>query len=84
MKKKEKVRQIRNINILTRITNRKIACVYIHAYQIMKNRGPGRYNSQRHPDNTKKCSDLSLTRNRREAHMFYLAREVGKIWRCSC
>ena len=22
--------------------------------------------------------------NWREAHMFYLAREVGKIWRCSC
>ena len=35
------------------------------------------------------CSELtlkglSLTRNRREVHMFYLAREVGKIWRCSC
>ena len=29
-------------------------------------------------------SDLSLTWNWREAHMFHLAREVEKIWWCSC
>ena len=45
----------------------------------MKNRGPGLYNSLRHADNRKYFSGLSLTRNRREAHMFYLAREVGKF-----
>ena len=25
-----------------------------------------------------------MTQNRREAHMIYMAKEVGKIWRCSC
>ena len=84
LKNKEKVAETVNINILTRITDRKILCVYIHVYQIIKNRGPGPYNSLRHTDNRKYFSGLSLTRNRREAHMFYLAKEVGKIWRCSC
>ena len=27
---------------------------------------------------------LSLTWNRREVHMLYLAKEEGKIWTCSC
>ena len=44
----------------------------------MKNRGPGPCNSLRHADNREYFSGLSLMRNRREAHMFYLAREVGK------
>ena len=70
--------------MLTRITDQKIPCVYIHVYRITKNWGPGPYNSLRHADNRRYFSGLSLTRNRREAHMFYLAREVGKIWRCSC
>ena len=70
--------------MLARITDRKIPCVYIHVYRITKNWGPGPYNSLHHADNRKYFSGLSLTRNRREAHMFYLAREVGKIWRCSC
>ena len=35
-------------------------------------------------DNRKCFSCLSLTRNLREAHMFYLAWEVGKIWICPC
>ena len=83
LKNKEKVTQTRNINILTRITDRKIPFVYIHVFQIVKNRGPGPYNSQRHADNRKYFSGLSLKRSRREAHMFYLAKEVGKIWRCS-
>ena len=81
---KNKERVTRNINILTRITDRKIQCVYIHVYQIVKNRGPGPYNSLRQADHTKYFSGLSLTRNRREAHMLYLAKEMGKIWRCSC
>ena len=70
--------------MLTRITGQKIQCVYIHFYQITKNWGPGPYNSLCHADNRRYFSGLSLTRNRREAHMFYLAREVGKIWTCSC
>ena len=61
-----------------------IQCVYIHVYQIIKNWGPGPYNSVRHANNRKYFSGLSLTRNRGEAHMFYLARKVGKIWRCFC
>ena len=84
LKKKEKVTQTCNINILIKITNRKIPYVYTHDYHVIKNRGPGPYSSLSHADNRKYFSGVSLTRNRREAHMFYLAREVGKIWRCSC
>ena len=51
---------------------------------MIKNRGPGLYNSLRHADNRKYFSGLSLTRNRREVHMFYLASEVGKKWKCFC
>ena len=40
LKNEEKVAQTSNINILTRITDQKIPCVYIHAYQIIKNQGP--------------------------------------------
>ena len=65
--------------MLTRITDRKIPCVYIHVYRITKNWGPGPYNSLRHADNRRYFSGLSLTGNRREAYMFYLAREVGKF-----
>ena len=54
-----------SINILTRITDCKISCVYIHVYQIIKNRGPGPYNSLRHADNGKYFSGLSLTRSQR-------------------
>ena len=64
--------------MLTRITDRKILCVYIHVYQITKNWGPGPYNSLRHA-NRRYFSGISLTRNQREAHMFYLAKEVGKF-----
>ena len=65
--------------MLTRITDRKIPCVYIRAYEKIKNWGPGPYNSLRHADNRKYFSGLSLTRNPREVHMFNLAREVGKF-----
>ena len=83
---KNKVKIVYRIrkNILTRIRGRKIPCVYIHDYQIIKKRGPGSYNSLRHTDNRKFFAGLSLTWSRGEAHMFYLAREAGKIWRCSC
>ena len=76
---KEKVKYTRNIKLLTRITDRKILCVYIQVYRITKNWGPGPYDSLHHIDNGRHFSGLSLTRNRREAHMFYLAREVGKF-----
>ena len=68
--------------MLTRITDREIPCVYIHVYHI-KNWGPGPYNSLCHDNNRKHFSGLSLTQNRREAHMLYLASKVGKIWRWS-
>ena len=64
----------RNISILTRITDQKIWCVYIHVYKIIKNWGPGLYNSIHHT-----IFWVSLIENRREVHMFYLAREVGKF-----
>ena len=51
---------------------------------MIKNQRPGPHNFLRHADNRKYFSGLSLTRNRGEVHMFYLVREVGKIWRCSC
>ena len=44
-----------------RITDRDILCVYIHVYQIVKNRGPGPHNSLRHADDRKHFSGLSLT-----------------------
>ena len=65
--------------MLTRITDWKIPSLYIHVYQITKNWGHCSYNSLRHADNRRYFSGLSLTRNRREVHMFYLAREVGKF-----
>ena len=72
------------MNTLIRITDRKVQCVYIHVCQIIRNQGPGPYDSQRHADSRKYFSGLSLMQNQREAHMFYLAREVGKNWWCSC
>ena len=84
LKNKEKLTETRNINILTRSTDWKTPCLYIHLYQIIKNRGPGPYNSLRYADNRKYFSGCPLSQNRREAHMIYMVREVGKIWRCSC
>ena len=65
--------------MLTIIADRKIPCVYIHFYQITKNWGPGPYNSLHHVDNRRYFLGLYLTWNRREVHMFYLVREVGKF-----
>ena len=84
LKNKEKVTKTHNINIPTRITDWKIPFVYIHVYQIVKNRGTGPYNSLCHADNRKYFLGLSLMGSQRKAHMFYLAKEVGKIWRCYC
>ena len=61
------------------VNQNKIPCVYIHVYQIRKNWGPGPYNSLRHADSRRYFSGLSLTQNRREAHIIYLAREMGKF-----
>ena len=44
--------------MLTRITDRNILWVYINVDQIIKNRGPGPYNSLRHADNRKYFSGL--------------------------
>ena len=65
--------------MLTRITDQKILCVYIHVYQITKNWGPGPYNSLHHAENRRYFWGLSLMQNWREAHMLYLVREVGKF-----
>ena len=51
---------------------------------LTQNWGPGLYNSLHHIDNRKYFLGLCLTWNQSEAHMFYLEREVGKIWRCPC
>ena len=41
LKNKEKVTETHDINILTRITDQKIPCLYNHVFQIIKNREPG-------------------------------------------
>ena len=56
----------------------------IHVYQIVKNWGPGLYNSLCHADNRKYFLGLFVTQSRKEVYMFHLVREVGKIGRCSC
>ena len=65
--------------MLARITDPNIPCVYVHVYRITKNWGLGQYNSLRHADNRRYFLGLSITRNRGEAYMFCLAREVGKF-----
>ena len=49
------------MNVLTKITGRKILCEYIHVYQIIKTPGLGPYNSLLHADNRKYFSGFSLT-----------------------
>ena len=66
--------------MLTRITDWKVPCAYIHVYRAAENWGTGPYNSLRHADNRWYFSGLSLMWNRREGYKFYLAaREVGKF-----
>ena len=55
--------------MMTRITDQKVQCVYIHVCQIIKNQGPGPYNSLRHADSRKYISGLFLKLNQREAHV---------------
>lgn len=57
--------------------------VYIYIYQIMKNQGPGPCNALLHTDNWEYVFGLSLTWNRREAHMIRFLRKAWKIWICS-
>ena len=64
-----------------------IPCVYIHAYQIIKDQGPGPNNSLCHADNRKYFSGLSNAKSKGSVHVLldiYLTRKVGKIWGCSC
>ena len=51
----------------------------IRVYQIIKNLGPGLYNTTRLMDRLH-FSGFSITRNQREAQMFHLAGEVGKVY----
>ena len=50
------------MKILTRITDQKILFVDIHAYQKIKNQGPGPYKSLHHTDNRKYFSGLTPTK----------------------
>ena len=86
MIRKNSVVKIQNLVVYHESRPVKLNPVYFHVHQIIKNRGSGTYNrgTLRHADNRKHFSGLSLTRTQREAHMFHLAREMGKIWRCSC
>ena len=83
LKNHEKVKWTCNISMLTRITDQKILCVYIHVYQITKNWGPGRYNSLRHADNEIFFGSLFNVKLKGCAHVL-LGKESGKIWTCSC
>ena len=47
--------------MLTRITDRKILCVYSYLSKDTKNQGPGLYNSLHHTHSTKYFSGFSLT-----------------------
>ena len=70
--------------MLTRITKCKILCVYIHVYRVIKNRGPGLYNSLRHADNRRYFAwSLPNVKSKGSAHVL-LGEGNGKIWTCSC
>ena len=69
--------------MLTRITDRKIPCVYIHVYRITKNWGPGPYNSLRHADNKIFFGSLSNAKSKGGAHVL-LGEGSGEIWTCYC
>ena len=51
----------------------------IRVYQIIKNLGPGLYNTTCLMDRLHFWG-FSITRNQREAQMFHLAAEVGKVY----
>ena len=64
---------------MTRITDWKIPCVFTHVYHIIGSWGPGPYNSLCDAGNRKYFFGIFLMQNWREAHMFYVGREVGKF-----
>ena len=55
--------------MMTRITDQKVQCVYIHVCQIIRNQGPGPYYLLRYAESRKYFSGLSLIQNQREAHV---------------
>ena len=87
LKNKEKVTQTCNLNIYTDKNYRPEDSVCVYSC-LSNNRNlrtwPGLYNTVHHADNRKYFLGLSLIQNWREAHMFYLARKVGKNSTCSC
>ena len=70
--------------MLTRITDRKTPCVYVHVYQITKNWGPGPYNSLCHADNRRYFSGLSRDVKLKGSTHVLLGKGSGKTWTCSC
>ena len=78
LRNKEKVTWTRNINTDQNYRSEDSVCIYSCLPYNKKLRNCSV------ADNRKYFSCLSLRRNLREAHMFYLAWEVGKIWRYSC
>ena len=54
---------------MTRFTDQKVQCVYIHVCQIIRNQGPGPFNLLRHAESRKYFSSLSLMQNQREAQV---------------
>ena len=64
-----------NMCMLTRITDWKIQCVYIHVFQIIKNWVCGPYNFLCHADNRRYFLGLSFVKG----HMFSLVRKVEKF-----
>ena len=52
--------------------------MYIHVYQIIKNRGPGPHNSLHHPDNRKKILGLSLNMKSKGSAHVLLCKESRK------
>ena len=52
---------------MTRITDWKSPCIYIHVYQRIKNWGPGPYNSVRHTDKKIFFRSLSNVKSKESA-----------------
>ena len=73
-----------NVNILTRITDRKVLCVCSYLSNDIKNRGPGPQNSLRYSHDRKYFSGPSPTQNWMEARTIRLEKEMWEIWICFC
>ena len=74
---KEKIKQIRNLNVLTRLQIERFH-VYIHAYQVITNRGPDPYNSLLRTANKKWFSGLFL--NQKEARIIHSVRKETDVF----